>query len=118
MNQKDLWEYFLERKVHIAQPLERKLIWVPRQDFDAVQHYFIKEINILHPGRSWRSHGLFFHIQVIEQGEYVHVHHDTGNPARFLPLGIIHLFVDVVPYVILARVKRVSFYSLFTPPQR
>lgn len=118
MNEKELWNYFLDRKVYLSTPLDRKLVWVAQQDFQTVRDYFIKDFNILHPDRSFRSRGYLSHIHVIEQGEYVLVHHDIGNLARFLPLGILHLFFDVIPYVILAGIKRVSFYSFFTPPQR
>jgi hypothetical protein len=118
MTEKELWNYFLDKQVHLSKPLRRKLVWIKSEDFYMVKSYFIQDFNILHPDRSFRSYGYFWHIHCIEQGEYVQVHRDTGNLAQFFPLGIIHFFFDVVPYVLLAWFKRVSFLSLFTHPHR
>ncbi|MBY0472922.1 hypothetical protein K2Q00_01380 [Patescibacteria group bacterium] len=117
MNEKQLWSYFLERQVSLSTPLNRKQVWVKREDFEVVKTYFMKDFNILHPNRSFRSHGYFLHIQCVDQGEYVLVHRDMANHARFFPLIVLHFFLDVLPYMVLAWRKRVSFYSIFTKPQ-
>lgn len=117
MREKDLWEYFLDKQVSLSRPFDRKLVWIAREDFQPVSEYFIKEFNVLHPGRSYRSRGYLTHIHVIQQGEYVLAHHDMGNLARFFPLGVLHLFLDVIPYVVLAQIKGVPFRSIFTRPQ-
>ncbi len=116
MNEKELWNHFLTKQVYIAQPLHHKLVWVKRHDFENVKSSFVEDFNIFHIGRSFRSREYLLHIHCIDQGEYVLVHRDTGNIARFLPLGIIHFFFDVLPYVILALIKRVSFNSFFKLP--
>lgn len=117
MNEKALWKYFLDNQVSASKPFDRRFVWIEKENFEPVQIYFTKEFNILHPDKSYRSQGYFLHIQAIDQGEYVFVHRDVGNLAKFWPLGIIHLFVDVVPYIILAWVKGVPFRSLFSRPQ-
>ena len=117
MSETELWKYFLDSKVSLSRPFDRNLIWITKEDFEPVKKYFVKEFNIFHRGKSFRSQNYFSHIHVIEQGEYVLVHHDMGNVAKFLPLGIIHLFVDVLPYVVLARVKGVPFLSIFSRPK-
>ena len=117
MTEKELWSFFLDKQVHISRPLKRDLVWVSKQDFCVVEHNFTKDFNVLHPGKSFRSRGYLSHIHAIDQGSHVLVHHDMGNLALFPPLAIIHLFLDVIPYVALATYKRVSFYSIFTLPQ-
>lgn len=118
MNEKELWNYFLDRQVYLSRPLRRKQVWVKREDFEAVKPYFTKEFNIFHPDRSFRSRGYFLHVQCIEQGEFVLAHRDMANHSRFFPLVVFHFVLDVAPYLLLAWYKRVSFSSLFTPPQR
>jgi hypothetical protein len=118
MTEKELWSYFLDKQVYLSKPLHRTLVWVKTEDFDNVRSLFKKEYNFLHPGRSFRSKGYLLHLHVIEQGEYALIHRDTANVARFFPFAIIHFFFDVLPYVLLAWWKRISFYSIFTPPQR
>lgn len=117
MNEKELWNYFLDRQVSLSKPLNRKQVWVKREDFESVKVYFMDDLNILHPGCSFRSRGYFLHLQCIEQGEYVLVHRDMANHARFFPLIVFHFLLDVLPYMLLAWWKRVSFYSIFTRPQ-
>jgi hypothetical protein len=36
MNQKELWNYFWERKVQVSKPLDRFFIWVQPEDFKVV----------------------------------------------------------------------------------
>lgn len=117
MNEKELWNYFLDRSVCTSHTLRHTLVWVKKDDFDSVKDSFTQEFNILHDGPSYRSRGYFLHIHCVVQDDHVLVHRDIANVARFLPLGIIHFFFDVLPYVILARVKRVSFQSFFTMPR-
>lgn len=118
MKERELWAYFLQKSICRAKPFDRSLVWVKRADFESVSSYFIEEFNILHINKqSFRSRGYLIHIHAIDQGEHVLVHRDFGNVARFLPLGVIHLFFDVLPYYVLARVKGVSFHSIFTRPQ-
>lgn len=118
MPQKELWLYFVERQVYSSRPLERTLVWIHKDDFKPVRHHFKKDFNIFHRDRSYRSQNLLVHIHCIDQGEYILAHRDTGNLSRFLPFAVLHFVLDVVPYVVLARIKRVSFHSFFTLPNR
>jgi hypothetical protein len=118
MQQRELWAYFLDKSTHRSKPFDRSFVWVTKKDFESVAGYFIEEFNILHlDTKSFRTRKYFLHIHAIEQGEYIFVHRDFGNVAYFLPLGVIHLFVDVIPYFVFARVKGVPFRSIFTRPQ-
>ena len=101
MSDKELWTYCWERKVFHTKPFDRDFIWVHARDFEPLEKYFVPEYNIFHGwGKSMRTRSLLRHIQAVKQGDYVFLHKDTGNVARFLPLGIIHLFADVLPYVL------------------
>jgi|GEM_PF-1606713 len=118
MNEKELWKYFWDRKICHSRPLDRDFIWITKEDFRPVRRYFVSEFNFFHYKKeSLRSQGLLFHIHVIEQGDYLFVHKDTGNVARFFPLGLIHLICDVVPYFVFAKIKRVEMKSIFVRPE-
>lgn len=117
MNEKDLWKYFCENKISHAKPFDRDLIWVTKESFLKVQHYFVTEFNIVHTGINFRSRGYLSHIHAVDQGDCVGVHKDFGNLARFFPLGLLHLFCDVIPYYIFARIKGVSIESIFIRPK-
>ena len=82
-----------------------------------MRKYFIKDFNILHSGKSYRSYGIFKHIHIVDEGEYMFVHQDYENLARFLPLAILHFFCDVLPYIILAFAKQVPLEALFRKPE-
>ena len=122
MNEKELWNYFLEKQVCVSKTLRHTLIWVEKKDFDAVRDSFVQDFNLIHAGRSYRSRGYLLHLHCVEQGDHVLAHRDIANITRFFPFGffafgIIHLLFDVLPYVILAFIKRVSFRSFFTLPR-
>lgn len=117
MNEKELWHYFWNKKVLHSKPLDRDFLWIKKEDFQPIKSNFSKEYNILQTGDSFRSQGYLRHIHVIDQGEYMLAHRDIGNVARFLPLGLIHFFFDVAPYMAFALVKGVHLKSIFTPPQ-
>jgi hypothetical protein len=118
MKEKELWKYFWDNQVAYAKPFDRDLLWVSKEAFNSVEEHFVKEFNIFQPNGSYRSRrGYLFHIHVIDQDEYVVVHQDVGNVATFLPLGIIHLFFDLIPIVVYARIKKVPMNSFFTRPQ-
>lgn len=117
MNEKELWKYFLEKKVsRVERPFDRDFLWILRKDFEKVKRNFLGEINWVHKGKSLRSRSWFRHIHAVFQGEHVFVHKDFGNKARFLPLGILHLVVDVIPYFFFCLVKRKSFGEAFVCP--
>lgn len=116
MTEKELWSYFLDKKIVSSHPFDRDFVWIRKEDFVPIRHYLVKEFNIMHSGQSFRSKGYLSHIHVVDQGEFVFVHPDTGNLARFLPLGLVHLVVDVIPYLAFALIKRKSFKVLFACP--
>jgi len=117
MSEKEIWQYCWDKKVSHSKPLDRDFIWITKEDFRPVQSHFIKEINFLHYGKSQRSRGLFFHLHAVDQDEHVFIHKDNGNLARFLPLGLFHLFLDVAPYFVFACIKRVPMKSIFVRPE-
>ncbi|MFA6536203.1 MAG: hypothetical protein WC250_03785 [Candidatus Paceibacterota bacterium] len=117
MSEKEIWQYCWDRKVSHSRPLDRDFIWVTKEDFSSVENHFTKDINFLHYGKSQRSRGLFFHLHAVVQDDHVFIHRDNGNLARFLPLGLIHLLLDVVPYVIFSQVKRVPMRLIFARPK-
>lgn len=117
MSESRLWEYFQEKQIAQARPFDRDFLWVPKEAFARVEPHFVAELNILQPGKSYRSRALLRHIHAIDQGDCVFVHQDTGNVARFLPLGLVHLFIDVVPYCAYAWYRGVSFSAIFVRPQ-
>jgi len=116
MSEQELWSYFLDKKVASSHPFDRDFVWIRREDFEPIKTYFIKEINLMHHGQSFRSKAYFSHIHAVDQGEFIFVHPDTGNLVRFLPLGLLHLVVDVIPYFAFALMKRKSFKELFAYP--
>lgn len=116
MTEKQLWEYFSAKKVAFAKPFDRDFVWIRKADFQSVKESFVKEFNFMHRGDSFRSRGLISHIHAVDQEDYMFVHPDMGNLARFLPLGLIHLFLDVIPYLAFALIKGVSLESLFILP--
>lgn len=116
MKEIELWQYFNEKKVAYSRPFDRDFIWITKTDFEIVQDFFVAEFNILNKGASFRSRAFFLHIHALVQGEYIFIHKDIGNVARFLPLGVIHLFIDVIPYFVLAKIKRVTFHSIYQKP--
>ena len=117
MNEKQLWEYFFDKQISKAKLLDRDLLWVSKEDFEKVQHLFVVEnTNLFHKGESFRSHSYILHIHAVKQGNYVLVHKDIGNMAKFFPLGILHLLFDVIPYSIFSLFKRKSLRTMFTYP--
>ena len=117
MSEKELWEYFWNKRVAHTKPFDRDFVWISKKDFEPVAPYFKKEFNILHAGKSLRSPAYIFHIHAIDQGEYVFAHRDIGNIARFFPLGLLHLIFDVIPYVIWTTVRGISMASVIERPQ-
>ncbi len=113
----ELWNYFKSKSVANSHPFDRDSLWVLDTDFQTVKHNLQGEYNILHPGKSFRSNGFFRHIHAVCQGDYVFIHRDTGNMKRFLPLRILHFFLDVLPYILFALFKRKSLIDIFDPPK-
>ena len=95
MDDTELWIYFWNKKIAFAKPFDREFLWVSREDFEHVKNLFIKEFNFIHKEDSYRSAGYISHLHAVIQGEVIFIHKDTGNIARFFPLGILHLFCDV-----------------------
>jgi hypothetical protein len=116
MKESELWNYFWTRRVVESKPLDRYFIWVFRKDFMDVQDQFKKEYNIFHPGKSYRSISYIKHLHAVDEGEYFCIHQDLGNIARFFPLGIIHFFFDVLPYLIFSYWKGIPNKSLTVFP--
>ncbi len=116
MNETELWEYARSKQFYSVHPFDRDFVWLMKEDFDHVRQHFKAEYNIFHPGRSYRSKGLLLHIHAVEHGPYVSFHADCGNVARFFPLGLIHLFVDVLPYKILEHIVRAPVRELYGYP--
>lgn len=118
MTEQEIWKYCWDRKVAHTRPFYKDYIWVKVEDLEPIEKYFIKEFNLFHPkSKSLRSRSYFFHIHALYQGEHVFVHREHGNVARFLPLGLIHLFVDVIPFFFLVIIKGVSVKSVITCPK-
>ena len=117
MTEKELWNYFWNKKAFHAKPLDRDFVWISQGDFESVEPYFIKEFNVLHRGRSFRSKGYWSHIHAVIQDDFVLAHIDTGNLARFFPLGLVHFACDVLPYLVYAKFKKVSLRSIFLRPK-
>lgn len=119
MSEKEIWDYFWERRVFHSRPLDRDFIWVTQKDFEPMAKYFVTEFNLFHQGKSMRSQGLIAHIHAVHQGDHMFIHQDTGNLARFFPLGVLHLFFDLLPYLIWERrQKGISRKLLYLPPQK
>ena len=116
MTNAKLWEYFWNKKIAHTHPLGKDFIWVSKEDFQTVEKYFTKEYNIFYPGISMRSRGYWKHVHAVEQDDCVFVHQDIGNFVRFPLLGIVHFFVDMMPYLIFVCIKRIPLHSLFVRP--
>ncbi|MCT4592511.1 MAG: hypothetical protein N4A36_03995 [Candidatus Gracilibacteria bacterium] len=106
MNKKQLWKFIENHKKAHKKMLCKDFIWIKKADFKKIEKYFIPEQNFFHKGDSFRSKNLIEHIHAIAQGDYFLLHKDTGNIAIFLPLGLIHLFFDVIPYLAYISIKR------------
>ncbi len=116
MSHDELLEYFTARKIAVSEPFDRVFLWVTKNDFDEIREHFIPEYNVLHSGKSFRSKSLWKHLHAVEQTEAVLIHIDTGNIARFIPLGLVHLVLDVIPYVYFSLRYRVSIDQIFKKP--
>ena len=116
MNELELWRYFEDKKSAVSRPFDRDFIWVPKKVFELVKEEFIEEVSIFHNGASFRSRAYFSHIHAVIQGEFVFIHMDTGNLARFLPLGLLHFVFDLLPYIAFAIFKRKPLKSIFERP--
>ncbi len=116
MSDKELWNYIIFKKIAQTKPFDRLFLWIKKEDFLEIKKFFICEKNCLHKGKSYRSKNLFRHIHAIDQGEYFFIHKDTGNLARFLPLGLLHFFFDFLPYVFFCFFKRKPMNYFFNCP--
>ena len=116
MNEKELWAYARAKQIYCAHPFDRDFVWMRRDDFERVKSNFVGEYNIFHTGNSFRSCGLLLHIHAVVHGDYVSFHRDCGNIARFFPLGLIHLFVDILPYQFIEKVLRRPVRELYGYP--
>lgn len=119
MREKELWDYLWTKKAFHTKPLGRDFLWVHKSDFGSVERYFVSEFNIFHKsGESMRSRGYFKHIHAVHQGDHVFIHQDTGNIARFFPLGIVHLFADVLPFLLFEWRSHIPKEHLYYRPQQ
>jgi len=107
MKPEELWKYFLDKKVSYKRHYGRDFLWILKEDFMPMEKYFKKEFNLFHPKeKSFRSEGYFSHIHALYRGDYVFIHKDMGNVARFLPLGILHIFFDLIPLLFFIIINR------------
>jgi hypothetical protein len=118
MHEKELWQYLWDRRSFDARPLDRDFVWVTREQFARVEQHFHPEFHFKYRGRSFRTRGYFFHLHAIRQDELVFVHRDFGNFARFLPLGILHIVFDVLPFAFLMLRRRQSLDAVTAAPER
>ena len=116
MSELELWQYFARNGVSKSRSLGRDFLWVRKVDFEPIREHFTEEYNIFHEGRSMRSRSLFSHTHAVEIGDYVCIHKDFGNLARFLPLGLLHLFFDVIPFQFAEKVLRRPLRELYGYP--
>jgi hypothetical protein len=118
MKAKELWNYFQGKRVFYSRPFDRDFIWVAKEDFEAMESHFATEFNLFHMGqKSMRSRHYIAHVHAIHEGDYVFLHQDTGNLARFLPLAIVHFFLDVLPYLFYSKMKGIPSEARFMRPQ-
>lgn len=47
---------------------------------------------------NFRSTHFMKHIHAVRDIETTEIHIDNGNMYKFFPLGLLHLFIDVIPY--------------------
>ena len=118
MKENELWDNFWSRKVAKTKILGRYLIWVHKKEFNKFRKYFKKEYNFIHPGKSFRSSSYFKHIHAVEEGNYFCIHYDLGNIMKFFPLGILHLFFDVLPSCAFCYIKGIPVKSLTNFPKQ
>jgi len=115
MSQKeiDIWNYFKENSLTSKKPFDREFVWIDKHTFSKRKSLFKEDLNLLHSGRSYRSGGLLRHIHAVEQGDIIFVHCDFGNVSRSLILGVFHLFLDVIPYIIFSAVTGQKLKDVF-----
>jgi len=116
MNTQQIWKYFLSKKVAETFPFGRHFMWVKKEDFMKIRNMFQKEPNAFHKGSSYRAGLCLKHVHAVDQGNYLFIHLDYGNHKKFLPLVLIHFFVDVLPYFILCSLKRKKLNHYFYFP--
>ena len=56
-------------------------------------------------GKGMRTNGRIVHLHANVSGQYVEVHMDHGNPLLGSIPGVLHLIVDVIPYVLFCIAK-------------
>ena len=61
---------------------------------------------------NYRSDRYIKHIHAIKYDDKIEIHFDYGNLYKFLPLGLIHFFYDVIPYFLWHLIKLKKPYSL------
>lgn len=75
----------------------KEFILINKKDFVEYKKYLDGPLKI--GGKNnYRTKNIFKHIHFVEGEKTVSLHYDHGNVWRFFPLGIVHFFVDVVPY--------------------
>jgi hypothetical protein len=117
MQEKDLWEYFWNKRAAESKMFSKDMIWVHRKDFEEVKNCFTKEYNLLHPEKSYRSSAYIKHVHAIDEGDYFCIHQDYGNLSKFFLLGIIHFLFDVIPGFVFCYLKGISARSLTLFPK-
>ena len=115
MNQEQIWQYALDKKIAFSHPFDRDFVWIKKNDFNKIKKHFRKEYNFLHPGKSFRTSAYLKHIHAVEQSEYVFIHFDFGNSTRFWPLVVFHFLADVLPYFLFCLIKRKPLNFYFQP---
>jgi hypothetical protein len=117
MSEAELWDYLVEHHATLAKPFDRDFIWITKADFQPIKSHFSKEFNPFHEEESLRSSGYLSHIHILDQGDYIFAHKDMGNLRRFFPLGLLHFFLDVLPYTAFALIKRKSLAMICARPE-
>ena len=118
MTEKQIWKHAFDRKINLNHPFDRDFLWISKENFKEIQRYFSAEFNLLNPkGKSYRTFSFLRHIHAVEKEDYMFMHFDFGNPSRFLPLAIIHFFIDVLPFFVFCLVKRKPPKYFFIPPK-
>lgn len=84
---------------------------VPNSIFNVYADNFIGPLQ-LGSKKNYRSNHFIKHIHAVQGKEYTEVHYDHGNMYKNPILGLIHLFVDVIPYFWWMLVHRQKPYSM------
>ena len=99
MSFQELSQFINQSQLHSYSKVKRHVV-IHSNDFEKIKHRFQPTKTVFHWWRpTWRSTDRFRHWHAVKFDEFVELHCDFGNLNRHYLLGLVHLVVDVIGYM-------------------